>query len=107
MSICLQRRDFIAGISSAAAWPFAARAQQDNRVRRIGVLVPYDENAPGQEARISAFRPALADLGWIGGRMRMDVRWAGTDINRMRAIAQDLVGRQPDIIVTSTITPTA
>src|ERR1700757_4796192 len=96
----MRRRQFIAGLGSAAAWPVAARAQKDDRVRRIGVLIPDDEN--NSVIRISAFTQALADLGWTDGRnVRMDLRWAGGDINRIRALAQELVGLQPDIIVTS------
>jgi putative ABC transport system substrate-binding protein len=94
----IKRREFIVGLGSTTAWPLAARAQGD-RVRRIGVLMPYDENDPVWKTRLSAFTQALADLGWIDGRnVRMDVRWAGDDINRMRALAQELVGLQPDII---------
>ena len=78
MSICLGRREFIAGIGGAAAWPPAARAQQGDRVRRIGVLMSFDENDPEGKLRYSAFTEALADLGWTDGRnMRMDLRWAG------------------------------
>jgi putative ABC transport system substrate-binding protein len=77
------------------------RAQQGDRVRRIGVLVPGDENDPWWKPRLSAFTQALADLGWIDGRnVRMDLRWYGNDINRIRALARDLVGLQPDIILT-------
>jgi putative ABC transport system substrate-binding protein len=101
MSICLGRREFIAGLGGAAAWPLAARGQQDGRVRRIGVLMNYDENEPVGKARVSAFRQALAGLGWTDGHMRMDLRWTGADTDRMRALAQELVGLQPDIIVTS------
>ena len=68
MSICLRRREFIAGLGGAAAWPLAARAQQGNRIRRIGVLVPGDENDPVWKPRLSAFTQALADLGWTDGR---------------------------------------
>ena len=96
----IRRREFIAGLGSTAAWP-AARAQQPDRVRRIGVLMGLDENDPRAKAYVSAFTQALADLGWADGRnVRMDLRWAGDDINRIRAIAQELVGLQPDIIVT-------
>ena len=93
-----KRREFIAGLGSAvAAWPLAARAQQGDRVRRIGVLVPFDENDPEGKRRFSAFTQALADLGWTDGRaMRMDVRWGGGDTNRIRALAKELVGLQPD-----------
>ena len=79
MSICLRRREFIAALGGAAAWPLAAaRAQQGARVRRIGVLVPNDENDSLAKARVSAFTQALAGLGWTDGRnVRMDLRWAG------------------------------
>jgi putative tryptophan/tyrosine transport system substrate-binding protein len=77
-------------------------------VRRIGVLLPYDESNPVAQAQISAFTQALAGLGWTDGRnLRMDVRWAGDDPNRIRALAQELVGLQLDIIVTITTPPTA
>jgi putative ABC transport system substrate-binding protein len=80
-----------------------ARAQQGDRVRRIGVLMASDENDPGYKRIVSAFTQALADLGWTDGRnLRMDLRWGGTDANRMRALAHELVGLQPDIIVTIT-----
>jgi putative ABC transport system substrate-binding protein len=73
------------------------------RMRRIGVLLGGDENEPERETRLSALTQALADLGWTDGRnVRMDLRWAGTDINRIRAFAQELVGLQPDIILAST-----
>jgi putative ABC transport system substrate-binding protein len=98
----LRRREFIAALGGAAAWPLAARAQQGDRVRRIGVLMWGDENDPAAKPRLSAFTQALPDLGWTVGRnVRMDLRWGGDDINRMRALAQELVGLQPDIIVTS------
>jgi len=99
----MNRREFITLLGGgAAAWPLAARAQQGDSVPRIGVLMPYAENEPVAKARLSAFTRALADLGWIDGRnVRMDLRWAGSDINRIRALAQELVGLQPDIIVTN------
>ena len=79
MSICLRRREFVAALGSAAAWPLAARAQQGDRVRRVGVLMPYDENDPVAELRLSAFTQALADLNWTVGRnVRMDFRAAIT-----------------------------
>jgi putative ABC transport system substrate-binding protein len=96
----MQRRQFIAGLGSAAAWPLVARAQEDDRVRRIGVLMVGDENDPVMKTRVSVFTQALAGLGWIDGRnMRMELRWGGDDINRIRALAQELVGLQPDIIL--------
>jgi putative ABC transport system substrate-binding protein len=96
----IRRRNFIAGLGGAMAWPLAARAQQGDRVRRVGVLVSVDEYDPEGKRRYSAFTQALADLGWIDGRnVRMDLRWGRGDINRIRALAQELVGLQPDIIL--------
>jgi putative ABC transport system substrate-binding protein len=101
MSICLRRREFIAGLG-AAAWPGAVRAQQGDRVRRIGMLMPLDENDPVAKTYVSAFTQGLAGLGWADGRnVRMELRWGGDDINRTRTYAQELVGLQPDIILTS------
>ena len=99
----MQRREFIAGLGSAAAWPVvAARAQQADRVRRIGVLVSGDENDPASKRLLSSFTQALAGLGWTDGRnVRMDLRWASGDSNRIPALAQELVGLQPDIILTN------
>jgi putative ABC transport system substrate-binding protein len=104
----VKRRTFIARLGSAAALPFVARAQQANRVPRIGVLMPFDENDPEEKRRISAFMQALADLGWTDGRnVRLDRRSYGGDINRIRALAQELVGLKPDIILTHTTVATA
>ena len=104
----IPRRDFITLLGGAAAWPLAARAQQGGRIRRIGVLMSGDENDPLAKSVVSAFIQALADLGWADGRnVRIDVRWPGDDINRTRALAQELVGLQPDIILTSATPPTA
>jgi putative ABC transport system substrate-binding protein len=107
MSIRLRRREFIAALGSAAAWPLAASAQQGARVRRIGVLLGADENDPEWKHRVSAFTQALADLGWAERRnVGMDLRWGGGDINRIRALAQELVGSQPDIILAGSIAAT-
>jgi putative ABC transport system substrate-binding protein len=104
----IQRREFITLLGGAAAWPLAARAQQGSRMRRIGVLMSGDENDPLQKTQLSAFIQALADLGWTDGRnVRMDLRWHGDDTNRIRALAQELVGLKPDIIVTNTTPATA
>ena len=82
----MRRREFIAGLGSAAAWPVVARAQQPECMRRIGVLMSGDENDLLYKSRLSAFTHALADLGWTDGRnVRMDVRWVGPDPNRIRA----------------------
>jgi len=97
----VKRRTFIAGLGGVAAWPLAVRAQQGERVRRIGVLISRDENDPEGKRRYSAFTQALTDLGWSNGRnVRMDFRWGGGDSNRSPALARELVGLQPEIIVT-------
>ena len=98
----MRRREFFAGLGSTAAWPLAARAQQGDRVRRIGVLMWLDENDPGAKSDLSAFTQALAGMGWTEGRnMRMDLLWYGDDTNRIRALAQELVGLQPGVILAS------
>jgi putative tryptophan/tyrosine transport system substrate-binding protein len=104
----VKRREFIAGLGSAAVWPLVAHAQQGDRVRRIGVLTPGNENDREGKLRYSAFRQALADLGWTVGRnVQMDLlRWGGGDTNRIRVLAQELVGLQPDVILTGTTAAT-
>ena len=103
----MNRRDFITLLGGAAAWPLAARGQQGDRVRRIGVLMFGDENDPVPKTYVSAFTQALSDLGWTDGRnARMDLRWASGDINRIRTLAQESVGLQPDIILTGGATAT-
>jgi putative ABC transport system substrate-binding protein len=102
----MRRRDFITLVGGAAAWPLAARAQQGERVRRIGVLLQEHENDP--MVKVSAFTQALADLGWADGRnVRIDLRWASGDIDRIGALAQELVGLQPDIILATSTVATA
>jgi putative ABC transport system substrate-binding protein len=97
----IRRREFITILGgAAAAWPLAARGQQRERMRRISVLMPLDENDPLAKTELSAFTQALSDSGWTDGRnVRVDVRWGRGDINRIRALAQELVGLQPDIIL--------
>jgi ABC-type uncharacterized transport system substrate-binding protein len=97
----IQRREFVTALGGAAAmWPLAAPAQQGDRVRRIAVLMANDKNDPDGKLRLSAFSKALANLGWSdGSNVQMDLRWAGGDTNRIRALAQELVGLQPDIIL--------
>jgi putative ABC transport system substrate-binding protein len=103
----LKRRDFITLIgSSAAAWPLAARAQ-DERTRRIGVLMGHAESDSDAQANVAAFRETLHKLGWAEGRnIRIDIRWpiAG-DIESMQRLAKELVALQSDVIL-SQITPT-
>ena len=102
----IRRREFIAGLGSAAVWPVVARAQQGERMRRVGVLTGFEEN--DAKTYVSAFIQALAGFGWIDGRnVRIDNRWASSDTNRMQALAKELVGSQPDVIVTSSTPATA
>jgi putative ABC transport system substrate-binding protein len=104
------RRQFIKLFGGAAVlWPLTARAQQGDRARRIGVLMGggENENDPVWKPRLSAFTQALADLGWTDGRNVRIFRWGRGDANRIRALAQELVGLQPDIILTIGNTPTA
>jgi putative ABC transport system substrate-binding protein len=95
----MKRRTFIGGLGSAAAWPVVARAQQGDRVRRIGVLLATNVRS----SSLSSFTQALAGLGWTDSRnVRMEVRLGGADINRIRTLAHELVGLQPDIILANT-----
>jgi len=98
----IRRREFITLLGGAAAWPMAVRAQQGDRVRRIGVLMGLNENDPVAKTYVSAFTQALADLGWTDGRnIRIDQRWGSADIKRMQAFARELITLKPDVILGS------
>ena len=85
----MRRRELITLLGGAAALPLAARAQQPERMRRIGVLMPFDENDPESKRRVAAFTQALAGFGWTDGRnVRMDIRWPAGDINRTRSLGE-------------------
>jgi len=104
----VRRRDFLKVIAgSAAAWPLAVRAQQPERMRRIGVLMGYPENDLEGPAFFAAFREGLQKLGWIEGRnIRLDTRWASpADAEARQRFAKELVALQPDVIL-SAVTPT-
>jgi putative ABC transport system substrate-binding protein len=96
----MRRRKFITLLGgAAAAWPLAARAQQGERVRRVGVLVNLLENDPEVVARLAALRRSLQELGWIEGRnLQIDVRW-GVDNDRIRKNAAELIALAPDVII--------
>jgi putative tryptophan/tyrosine transport system substrate-binding protein len=95
----MKRRQFITLLGSAASWPLAARAQQPERMRLIGVLMSVEENAEGK-TELSAFTQGLAESGWTDGRnLRMEVRWGGGDVDRTRTFAKELVALQPDVIL--------
>src|SRR5271167_1068205 len=94
------RRELIAALGCTAAWPVAARAQQPERVRRIGVLTPLAADDPESMARIAAFLQGLGELGWAVGRnVRIDYRWSAGDPDRIRKDATELVALAPDVIL--------
>jgi putative ABC transport system substrate-binding protein len=95
----MRRREFIAGLG-AAAWPVVARAQQDGRVRRIGLLINTVENDLAQQADLNLLRETLAKLGWIeGSNLRIDLRWGAGDLGRLETVARELVSLSPAVIV--------
>jgi putative ABC transport system substrate-binding protein len=103
----IRRRGFIAGLGSAAAWPVVARAQQAERMRRIGVLSGRAEGDPEAQARHAAFRLGLERLGWSEGRnVHIDYRFAAASPVRFQAFAKELLALQPDVIFADT-TPAA
>jgi ABC-type uncharacterized transport system substrate-binding protein len=96
----MRRREFITLIGATTGWSVAARAQQAVGTRRIGVLINLSENDLEAQRLITAFRERLAQLGWVDGRnLRIEYRWAGGDVDRIRAFAKQLVELSPDIIV--------
>ena len=99
----LRRRTFITLLGGAAlAWPFAARAQQGERVRRIGVLLNLAENDPEGKARLGAFLQGLQQLGWtIGRNVQIEYRWGAGDPDRTRGYAAELAALAPDVILTA------
>jgi putative ABC transport system substrate-binding protein len=105
----VNRREFITLISGAAAWPLAARAQQTERKRRIGVLMAHAENDAEFHDYLSAFREGLQKLGWTEGRnIQIDSRWGALDDGEARQrSAKELIALQPDLILTQNTPPTA
>ena len=103
----MRRREFISLLGGvAAAWPLAARAQQGERMRRIGVLLPAAADDPEWQARVGAFLQALALLGWtIGRNVRIDTRWATTNDGEIRRHAAELAALAPDVILAGGATP--
>ncbi len=95
----MRRREFITLLGGAAAWPLAARAQQPERMRRVGVLMAF-ENGPLAQNYLTAFRQALQEKGWAEGRnIRIDERWAGGDADHLRVYAAEMVSLKPDVIL--------
>jgi putative tryptophan/tyrosine transport system substrate-binding protein len=96
----MRRRDFIKGIAgAAAAWPLSARAQQE-RMRRIGVLMQLADSDPESRIQVGAFLQSLSELGWAVGRnLRLDTRWGEGDADRIRTLAAELVPLAPDVVL--------
>src|SRR5260370_41864608 len=104
----MKRREFITLLGgAAAAWPLAARAQQGERVRRIGVLMAVAESDADVRSGVALFQQSLQELGWEEGRnIRIDYRWGDADAGRIQVLAKELVGLQPDVLVAHS-TPSA
>ena len=99
----MKRREFITLLGgAAAAWPLAARGQQAERVRRIGVLLNSAADDPAAQSRLTAFLQGLQQLGWTHGRnVRIDIRWGADDAERVRKSAAELVALAPDVVLTA------
>jgi putative ABC transport system substrate-binding protein len=98
----VRRRAFITLLGGAAAWPFAARAQQGERLRRIGILMPYPPTDVENRSRVDALKQELQRLGWTRGRdIEFDERWTTDNMDLVRANAANLVELRPDVIVAS------
>jgi putative ABC transport system substrate-binding protein len=105
----MRRREFLGVLgSAAAAWPAVARAQQASPVRRIGILMGGAEGDSQSEAGLAALTTALRQLGWTDGQnIRIDIRWASGNVERMKAFAKELVGLPSDLLVAHTTQPVA
>jgi putative tryptophan/tyrosine transport system substrate-binding protein len=95
----VRRRDFIAGLSSAAVWPSVARAQQPTNVRRIAVLMAIDSNDPEAQIRAEAFERGMREHGWDNNNLHIEYRWAGGDQANIQAHAVEIVRQAPDVIL--------
>jgi putative ABC transport system substrate-binding protein len=100
MTVTIGRRELLAALGGAAAWPLAARAQQGERMRRIGVLMYASADDPNALASISTFAQGLQERGWsVGGNVRIDYRWGAGDVDRFRKYAAELVALAPDVVL--------
>ena len=96
----MRRRDFVGGLGVAAAWPFVARGQQPERMRRVGVLIFSAEDDPVTATRTAALRDGLQKLGWTEGvNLKMEYRFGAADPARLHSHAEELVRLSPDVIV--------
>jgi putative tryptophan/tyrosine transport system substrate-binding protein len=109
LGAAMRRRDFISLIGgAAAAWPLAARAQQSERPRHIGVLMAFSESDPEAQSWAAGFREELAKLGWIEGHnIQISTRWATADVESLEQSAKQLMALQPDLILTGSTPATA
>jgi putative tryptophan/tyrosine transport system substrate-binding protein len=99
----MRRRQFITVLGAAAGWPLAARAQQPERLRRVGVLMPIPESDPLAQAFVTAFAQAMGRFGWVEGQnIRIDNRFAAGDPTLFKTFAAELVGLAPDVILADT-----
>jgi putative ABC transport system substrate-binding protein len=98
----IRRREVITLLGGAAAWPVAAVAQQGERVRRVGLLMPGDENSGNGRTYVSLLTQGLAQLGWVEGRnLRIELRWAAGNVGKMQLLARELAQLRPEVIVVS------
>jgi len=96
----MKRRELIGFIGGAAAWPLYLHAQQQNRIRLIGVLHGYSENDPAAQSQVAALRSGLFKLGWSeGSNLRIELRWGAADPDKIRTMAKELVDLHPDVIL--------
>jgi putative tryptophan/tyrosine transport system substrate-binding protein len=103
MAINIARRKFITALGGSAVWPLAAWAQPTNRIRLIGMLMGFAESDPTARSMVEAFRGALPTLGWTeGSNVRIEVRWGGYDVDRIKMLAKELVDLRPDAILGQT-----
>src|SRR5215471_7036550 len=104
----MKRREFIAALGGAVAWPLVARAQPSDRVRRVGLLMAHKEDDPEYQNYLGAFRQGLLKLGWIEGHnVRIDARWGALDdADQRQRSAKELLALEPDIVLTQNTPPT-
>src|SRR3954453_1797242 len=96
----MRRRDLIVLLGGTLGSPLVARAQQQGRLRRIGVLMALEESEPEGKAQLLGFTQLLSDLGWTVGRnLQMEVRWGAGDVSRIGTFAKELVAMRPDVIL--------